>query len=199
MQFKIKNIKIKISFTFFALILILIIFQKTEYLIVSLASAVLHEVGHLIALIYFKTEILEFKISIFGANIKTSTRNQINYFKDFLISFSGPLVNLLISFFSYVIYNIYFGKIFFDIYIVNLVLALFNLLPFHAFDGGKMLQIILNLKLSDSAAEKAVTIISVLILIPFIWFSFKVFLVNKNDFYCLAVTILMLLTIVLKS
>ena len=199
MQFKIKNIKIKISFTFFALILLLIIFQKTEYLIISLTSAIFHEAGHLLALMYFKTEILEFKISIFGANIKTTVRNQINYFKDIFISFSGPLVNLIISVFSYIFYNICFKKVFFDIYIVNLVLALFNLLPFYGFDGGKILQIILKQKFSDSAAEKAVTLISILILIPFIWFSFKVFLINKNDFYCLAVTILMLLTILLKS
>ena len=199
MQFKIKNIKIKISFTFFALILLLIIFQKTEYLIISLTSAIFHEAGHLLALMYFKTEILEFKISIFGANIKTNVRNQINYFKDIFISFSGPLVNLIISVFSCIFYNICFKKVFFDIYIVNLVLALFNLLPFHGFDGGKILQIILKQKFSDLAAEKAVTLISILILIPFIWFSFKVFLINKNDFYCLAVTILMLLTILLKS
>lgn len=199
MQFKIKNTEIKISFTFFALILLLIIFQKTEYLIISLASAVFHEAGHLAALMCFKIEILEFKISIFGANIKINVKKQINYFKDILISFSGPLVNLIISVFSYAFYNIYFKKVFFDISIVNLVLALFNLMPFNAFDGGKILQIILKQKFSDSTAEKAVTIISLLILIPFTWFSFRVFLLNKNDFYCLAVTFFMLLAIILKT
>ena len=111
MQFKIKNIKIKISFTFFALILILIAFERTEYLLVSLVSAVLHEAGHLIALIRFKTEIVEFKISVFGANIKTNAKNQMNYFKDFLISFSGPLVNFVISFVAFIIYNLYSEKI----------------------------------------------------------------------------------------
>ena len=76
MQFKIKNTKITISFTFFALIIILISLNKTEFLYSTIIFAILHEAGHLLALKHFKIQIEEFKISLFGGNIKVLNNNK---------------------------------------------------------------------------------------------------------------------------
>ena len=83
MQFKIKNTKITISFTFFALIILLIVFNKNEFLYLTCFFAIIHELAHLVALNKSGVVINEFKISLFGANIKTenykktSTKNEI--------------------------------------------------------------------------------------------------------------------------
>ena len=69
MQFKIKNTKITISFTFFALIILLIVFNKTEFLYLTCFFAIIHELAHLVALNKSGVVINEFKISLFGANI----------------------------------------------------------------------------------------------------------------------------------
>jgi len=47
MQFKIKNTIVTISFTYLALILVLISLNKTEFLYSTLIFAMLHEAGHI--------------------------------------------------------------------------------------------------------------------------------------------------------
>lgn len=199
MQFKLKNIKIKISFSFFALLLILISFQKNECIFISLASAILHEIGHLVSLFYFNADILEFNISAFGANIKRGFLNKTNYFEDFLISFSGPLFNLLVWGLFHFIYLVKPNELLLEIAIINFVLALFNLLPFNNFDGGKILKIILKMKFNDLLADKILKIISVIILVGFTLFSVKVFTADFNNFYCIFISFLLLITFLTKT
>ena len=199
MQFNLFNIKIKISFTFFALILLLIIFNKTEYLYISIISAMLHELGHLFALKFFGAKILEFKISLFGGNIKTEDFINTNYLQDIIILISGPFINLFFAVFCYFLLFSFKTQKLVDFTLVNLTLAFFNLLPFYSFDGGKILSAILKFKFTEKQSEQIVTISSFLILIPFIYFSVTLFLHNKNNFYYLIVALLMLLTIIFKK
>jgi len=199
MQFNLFNIKIKISFTFFALILLLVIFNKTEYLYISIISAILHELGHLFTLKFFGAKILEFKISLFGGNIKTEDFITTNYFQDILIYFSGPLINLFFAIFCYFLSFFLKSRKLIDFTWVNVGLAMFNLLPFYSFDGGKILSAILKIKFTEKQSEQIITIISFIILIPLIYFSVILFLQNKNNFYFIVVALLMLLTIIFKK
>ena len=199
MQFNLFKTKITISFTFFALILLLICFNKTEYLYISIISALLHEFGHLFSLKFCGAKILEFKISLFGGKIETENFTPTNYFQDIFIYFSGPFINLFISIFCYFL-NFYLNSAeLIDITSVNAVLGVFNLLPFYNFDGGKIIGTLLKIKLTEKQTENILTIISFVVLIPFIYFSVIIFLQNKNNFYLLIVSLLMLLTIILKK
>ena len=199
MQFKVKNTNITISFTFFALILMLIILKKTDYLYTSIFSALLHEIGHLCALKHFGADILEFKISLFGGNIKTQNIERIDYLKDIIISLSGPMVNLYLSL-IFCFFNKFFeNSIFIEIIMVNLILAVFNLLPFYSFDGGKILEAILKIYFNETIASRVITIISFIVLIPITYFSILMFLSSNNNFYFILVSLLMLLTIILKK
>ena len=199
MQFKIKDTVITISFTYFALILILISLNKTEFLYSTLIFAILHEAGHILALKYFKIKILEFKLSLIGANIKTENYNSINNFQSAIISFLGPFVNL-VFFLLFFILNIYYENyLLFEFSLVNFVLSFFNLLPFYSFDGGKILNSILNNYFSDIFSNKVITIISIIILIPFSYFAFEVFITDYKNFYLLVASLLMLLTIIFKK
>ena len=199
MQFKIKNIKVTISFSFFALILFLIIFNRTDYLYISIVSATLHEVGHLIMLKKFGVEILEVNMSLFGGNIKRKSFEKINYLKEIIISFAGPFTNIIISILFYLANLILKTPLLDNIIIVNLILAIFNLLPFYNFDGGKIIEFLITNFFDETVANKVTFIISIVILIPFAYFSFIIFINNHNDFYYLIVTLLMLLTIILKK
>lgn len=199
MQFKFKNIKFSISFSFFSLILLLIIFNRTDYLYISLISAILHEAGHLIMLKKFRVEILEISISLFGGNIKRKNFEKINYLKEIFIALAGPLINIIISLSFYFINLIFKKPLLNNIVIVNLVLAIFNLLPFYNFDGGKALEFLVTNFSDGTVAKKVTFIISIVILIPFTYFSFMIYIYNQNNFYYLIVTSLMVLTIVLKK
>ena len=199
MQFKFKNIKITVSFTFFALIILLVIFNKNDFLYFTCFFAIIHELGHLFTLNKFGVKICELKISLFGANIKTESFKRISIKKEIIILLSGPLINLCLSavlyFVNLIIENIDFN----NLISINLGLGIFNLLPFYNFDGGKIIEILLKSKLNEKISETIVSCISFAILVPFTLFSVNIFLQNYKDFYFLVVSLLMLLTIILKK
>jgi stage IV sporulation protein FB len=199
MQFRIKKINVTISFTFFALILLIVVFRKSELLYLTCIFAILHEIGHLIALRKAGVIITGFKISCFGANIKTENFKKIKAKEEVMILLLGPIVNFCF-FVLFFILNFFLNEeIFSQIYLVNLCLFVFNMLPFYNFDGGKIIEVLLKNKFNEKASNMAVTCISFIVLIPFCWFSIKAFLLNNNNFYYLIVSALMLLTIILKK
>jgi stage IV sporulation protein FB len=199
MQFKFKNIKITISFTFFALILLLFIFRKNDFLHFTCFFAIIHELGHLFALNKFGVKISEFKISLFGANIKTESFKKIPIKNEIIILFSGPLINFTFSIVLYFINLFIKNEMFNKLILINLGLAIFNLLPFYNFDGGKIIETLFKYKLKEKTADILLTCISIIVLIPITLFSINAFLQNYNDFYYLVVSALMLLTIILKK
>lgn len=199
MQFKFGNTRIIISFTFFALIIILISLNKTEFLYSTIIFAILHEIGHLLALKYFKISIEEFKISLFGGNIKILNNNKIQYYQNAIISFCGPLVNLFFFVLFYLLNIFLKNKFINEIYVINLVLAAFNLLPFYNFDGGKILASILMNFLQEKTVNYIITITSFIILIPFTYLAVYIFMLDSKNFYLLVSAVLMLLTIIFKK
>ena len=199
MQFKFKNIKITISFTFFALVLLLFIFRKNDFLHFTCFFAIIHELGHLFALNKFGVKILEFKISLFGANIKTENFKKIPIKSEIIILFSGPLINLILSVVLHITNLIIKNASLNNLVLINLCLAIFNLLPFYNFDGGKIVELLLKSKFNEKLSETIISCISFAVLIPISVFSINLFLQNYNDFYFLLVSALMLLTIILKK
>ena len=199
MQFKIKNTKFTISFTFFALIIILISIDKTEFLYESIIFAIAHEIGHIISLCFFKVNVEEFKISLFGGNIKILNNNNIKYYQSAIISLSGPLFNIFFCILFYIL-NLFFEfKFIYNIFVVNLVLATFNLLPFYNFDGGKTLSSILLNFLNEKTVNIILTITSIVVLIPFSYLAIYIFILDYKNFHLLVASVLMLLTIIFKK
>ena len=199
MQFKIKNTKVTISFTFFALIIILISLNKTEFLYESIIFAIAHEIGHIISLNFFGVNIDEFKISLFGGNIKILNNNKIKYFQSAIISLSGPLVNLIFCALFYIFNQFYNFEFTYNIFVINLVLATFNLLPFYNFDGGKILTSILSIFFNEKSVNNILTITSIVVLIPFSYLAIHIFILDYKNFYLLVASVLMLLTIIFKK
>ena len=199
MQFKIKNTKITISFTFFALIILLIVFNKNEFLYLTCFFAIIHELAHLVALNKSGIVINEFKISLFGANIKTENYKKTSTKNEIIILLAGVTANLLFAVLFCVINYFIKSEIAKKIFLINLSLFIFNLLPFNNFDGGKIIELLLKTKLNEKTADILISCISFVVLIPIIFVSINVFLQNHNNFYFLVVSVLMLLTIILKK
>ena len=199
MQFKIKNTKITISFTFFALIILLIVFNKNEFLYLTCFFAIIHELAHLVALNKSGVVINEFKISLFGANIKTENYKKTSTKNEIIILLAGVTANLLFAVLFCVVNYFVKSELVKNMFLINLSLSLFNLLPFYNFDGGKIIELLLKTKLNEKTADILISCISFVVLIPIIFVSINVFLQNHNNFYFLVVSVLMLLTIILKK
>ncbi len=93
-----------------------------------------------------------------------------------LISLSGPLANFTTAIiFSLVINFIYTGPFFPLIYLIiliNIVLGVFNLIPIHPLDGGKILVGILPEKEAEEA-DRFLNRYGLILLFALIFFSFR--------------------------
>ncbi len=106
-------------------------------------SVLLHELGHSAAAKFFKIPVTKITLMIFGG-IAQIARNPKKAGQEFWIAISGPVVNLILwavfhslaSLFSSVS-----GIYAFCTYLayINIVLAVFNLVPGFPLDGGKVL------------------------------------------------------------
>ncbi len=158
MAFKINNISVKISFSFFALILFFIITDNINIYFITLTCALFHEMIHIISIYLLGGKIDEISFSAFGGNIKRSNDCFLGYIKEAVVNISAPLFNILIGlllFKSTDILN--------QISQINLVLGIFNILPFFSFDGGHFIDNLLSIVFSSETVNVFLTILSVII------------------------------------
>lgn len=169
MQFKIRNITIKISFTLFIPLLIFIISNKTDLLIKILLCTFIHEITHLIIIFIFGGSISYIELGLSGGNIKRI--DILPCKKEALIHLSAPIINLLLGL---LILHFKGNSNLFSL--INIFIGLFNILPFESFDGGIGLYYILKTHYSEKICHNilfffSVVTISFLLVICFILYS----------------------------
>ncbi len=162
MQFKIKNTVCKISFSFFALILLILTLTDDFSFFLVFLWAVLHELVHLIFITAFSCAPEKITFSVFGADIVRGNKLHTTIEKEFIINLSAPVLNLVIGIFLFYLDNKSSNNIISKSAEANLVLGLFNLLPFYNFDGGNALRCLLNKIIVENITEKILTIMSVI-------------------------------------
>lgn len=171
MSFKIGDTQIIISFTFFAIILFLLVDNESKTLLICLISAILHECVHLLFLFIFKSKIKQITLNLFGGNILRSERNKLSNLKEGVICLSAPIFNVIIGL---IFYKVNRMNLFSQI---NIFIGIFNLLPFYNFDGGIALSYLTKSYLDEKNAQAVEFIASLFVIIFFSVFSF---LVSKN-------------------
>ena len=139
MKFKIFNIEISISVLFCVLIAFLLIVDSSGLMSISLLTVVLHEFGHLICMKRLNCSPKALNLSIFGIFIVSPSVYSNNKEKA-LVAISGPIVNLITCVLFLIIYSIFKIEILLIVSAVNLLYALFNLLPIVGLDGGTVMQ-----------------------------------------------------------
>lgn len=185
-EFKAFGIKISFDFSFFATLALLMLLKDTKYIILGFYACMLHEIGHLI-LMNLAGGKLE-KISFYGAGIKIVPAHKIMpFFKDILILLGGPLANFIA--FSVAFLLSFKNNDILIFAFMNLTVGIFNLLPFKAFDGGRILALIFGNFLSIQNANKAAMILKILcVFLIGIFFCF--FIINKSGNITLYLTVL---------
>lgn len=131
MTLRIHKIRVSIDFWFVAVITLMLVLFPESKAAVCFAMCVLHEAGHLTAMLICGKKAESVQLGYFGMKIVTEKRF-LPPLKESFIAFSGPLVNLIFCFLFYIS-----GKI--DCAVINLGLAIFNLLPVTALDGGHII------------------------------------------------------------
>lgn len=132
---------ISVEFSFLAVIALLGLSESSACIYMSLASCILHETGHLLAMFSFGVGVK--KIVLYGAGIKiVRDFSLVENKKEAVILLSGPLMNIL----AFAVFYMFDGENFKVFAVMNLATALFNLLPIKALDGGQLLFLIFDSK-----------------------------------------------------
>ncbi len=160
--------KLKTRISVFALpvaILMLWLEGTVPFLILMLSAAV-HELGHILAMAFCGYSVRRFDILPMGALLVCP--EGIPYNKEVVIALGGPVASLLcgciaiVTAFAFSSAELLFSAL------INIVLAIFNLMPFKKLDGGKALFCYLLFR--DIKKERAEQICSAASIIAFVLF-----------------------------
>ena len=126
MEIKFKKFVFKLDFSFL-IVLSFAVFYGYESTISIILFSMLHEIGHIAALLLFRVKPDLIKISFYGIGLKY--KSNLSKAKEFIVLICGPLINL-----------IFFLILRDDI---NLILLLINIFPVLPLDGGRILKLAL--------------------------------------------------------
>ncbi len=137
-------------------------------LMLPLAVAIaMHELSHLIMLRIFRGRMCGFRPAPFGLCIEYDG-SSISLFGEAMVCGVGCLTNIVLALLAYAAYSL-FGAPFVDFCIVNLALCFINMIPVRQLDGGKMLEILLEMLFGVHTAYRISAIVTYV-------FGFVVFL-----------------------
>lgn len=149
----------RVSLLFPALVTVLLLCQPEGLALPCLLASLIHEGGHLLAMLLAGCPPESCTIGAFGARIVTDGRHQPGYGRQIAISLAGPGVNLLAAAGLWLAGCPRAA-------VVHGVLGMFNLLPAAALDGGQVLRCLLCLGTTPERAEWVLRAVSAAVLLP---------------------------------
>jgi Peptidase family M50. len=195
MAFTVNGCRITVSFYFAALLAAVLLCDRSGMAFAGILAAALHETGHLTVMRIFRVKPSLIRFTLFGIDLVKSDCAGHSYWHDALISLAGPGINiaavLLLRLFSIEAGNPFLAA--------NIAFALFNLLPIEPLDGGQALYCILCTRFHAEQAEKAVSVLSFLALMPLAAAGFLVLFRSPWNFTLLLTCGYLMVLLVLKN
>lgn len=162
------------------IVLLLAISFESEVL-VAIISIIFHEFTHIIVGNKLGCKLYNIEIGLTGTKAELSNIDDLIDKEKILLYLSGPISNLIISVVSYIIYKFTNMNIFEVVYVINMGLFMFNLIPAYPLDGARILEIIISKGSSYIRSKKITSIISYIIsAILILIFLFSIFIKNIN-------------------
>ena len=165
--------RFKIDLKIFLFLILFYFTKQIEAYILILIFAVIHELGHLLCGLLLGLKPSKLELSPYGVSIsfkvvpKDYNSKIINAnlleIKKMIVALAGPLTNFLVILVTFKFnINMFLGlKIIYS----NVLLILFNLIPFYPLDGGRILNGILHIMFGKRKSEIYTNRISFIILI----------------------------------
>ncbi len=148
----------KIDIKIFLVLFLFLIFKQLEMYILFMIFVIIHEFFHLLTGIILGYKIKSLKIEILGISLGFYENiNEYDNIKKILILMMGPISNIIIA----LIFD--FLKLPKIVY-VNLVIAIFNLLPVYPLDGGQILNRVLRIIYGSIEAYKITNWVNTIIM-----------------------------------
>ncbi len=156
------NVKIKIHYSLIIFIILSLFLGQLKYVLIFLTIVLLHEGGHIFALLLFKGELQKIILTVVGGIIDVNDY-KLNNLQNLIVSLSGITINVLIIL---IIKNIYIDSAIKEVILsYNKLMIAFNLLPIYPLDGFRIIEVFLNMVFDYEYAQDLSTIVSSFFLI----------------------------------
>ncbi len=188
MKFTILNVKFKISFLPLAVISIMLFLDKSGYSNKMFISIFIHELGHIIAMIFFGINFKEINLNLGTLQIKRDISD--NKMEEIFISLFGPFFNL--------IFFILFYKIDLEFSLINLVYFAINLIPANVFDGGDIFKVILKKFFKSKTVNYVFKTVTIVIIFLIFYFLTRLSLMGDLNISLLIMALSLILSIFIK-
>ena len=133
------------SLSFLLATVLLLLAAHKSWLLLFWVAAILHELGHLLALYLLGGHVSRFCFRLSGGELQYDGKH-LSYGGEVLLALAGPAVNLLFAWLSGWLASFWQQELLYQFSGCHLVLAFFNLLPALPLDGGRVLQTLLELR-----------------------------------------------------
>ncbi len=164
LEWRLLGVRCRVSLLFPAVLTALLLWQPDGLSVTCVLASLMHECGHLLAMLWLGCPPDSCTLGAFGMRIETGQRRLVDYRRALLVSAAGPLVNGVAA-----------GALFWGgssrTAAVHLTLGVLNLLPAAALDGGEILRCLLCLMGQERRAAGVLRMLSALILLPLAAFS----------------------------
>lgn len=190
MKFNIFGVKVEISYVFVCFLTLFIGMDRSSLFLPVFFSVLLHELGHILPLFYFNCRIRELNLKI--GTVGVVFDNNLTKLERIISQLSGPMSNLLLSGICLIFKNK-------QLWAINIILFIYNLLPVHYLDGGSIITTLLSGIVSE---EKINIILSInTIILVFISLISFVFLYIKEiyNYSLLLFALYLILPLIIKN
>ena len=184
-EFSVLKTNIRINFLFVAMLSLLSLADKSGCVFLSVLFSLLHELGHITAMVFCREKIESLSFHPFGISMKLSNHSALSFGQELFVLISGCAVNLIIALF-------FIGS---EISYINIGILLFNILPIANLDGGRIMRVILTHFFGERTGNITSDIASFILLVPLSALAF--YAVTRSGQFSLLVCCIYLVIITL--
>ncbi|MPM72675.1 hypothetical protein SDC9_119651 [bioreactor metagenome] len=194
-----KNVKISLNFFFAVVITLMLIYDKSNLIVLNLCAVIMHETGHLLCMLLMGEKPKEIKFTPFGLCIERAPVSRLSYNQEIWVAFAGPLINILLFAVFLMIYLFSGNEAIVICSVINIVIALFNLLPCEPLDGSKMLQNYLLKRHDEREVKKLLKYVSAIAIFPVAVAGFVILVRSGYNISLLLVSIYLIAFLIFKK
>lgn len=166
--------RLELSASFLLLCALIIFFSEPGFLPALLIAALFHELGHLLAMLFFGAYPTRLRLGAVGFKIDYS--GAISPLQEMLTALAGPALGLLFSFSCALLGNFLQWDFFLLCAGLGFILNAFNLLPILPLDGGRLLEFLLSSALGLNRGERLAHRLSLLLALALCLLGFALLL-----------------------
>ena len=122
--------------------------------VVVFASILLHELAHISAAILLGGQVKGAKLSLVGLTAWVSGLENLTLWRRYIIYLAGPVTNALIAVGAWLAAWFLYCGVMQYVFMYNIVLCLFNMLPMFPLDGGRLAQLFLGNRIGILRANR---------------------------------------------